>query len=194
MKRYIALGLSLLMVIFVYDVFAKKPKKEEVYLIKGYDGIEFGMTFEEVVQHLAKIDEVLKDKNGNPQFERVPTKPYYRYWINRSKNRKTSQSEVTVWFKDWKVVQLRDVFGGERLNKTESAIKVFEEKKKELIKKWGVPTRDEKDLVTWVRDDGLAILRLIRPNNPYAYPVLKLVVSAMGNATDEILRTIRGTF
>lgn len=148
----------------------------KINLIKGYDGINFGMTINKVGQHLAKLE-------GSPKLERVPTKPYYRYWIKRKGN----PSEVSVWFKGQKVIQLKDVFGGKRLNKTNSAIKVFEEKKKEFIRKWGLPTRQQKDLVVWVKKDGIAVLRLIRPDNPYALPVLKIVVSTTKN-TAEIKR------
>ena len=170
-----------------------RPQVKKPPLIKGYDGIKLGMTSDEVVQHLANLEGVVKDKKGNPQFEKVPAKPYYRYWINRSKDRKRDQSEVTVWFKDGKVTQIRDVFGGRMLDKTKSAIAVFGEKKKEFTKKWGTPTRRQRELATWVRDDGMAVLRLIRADNPYSFPVLKVVISAIKNSA-EIQRTIKGTF
>jgi hypothetical protein len=151
------------------------------------------MPFDGVIQHLARLKTVIKDEKGNPQFERVPAKPYYRYWINRSKDGKGDQSEVSVWFKDGKVIQIRDVFGGKRLNETESAVQVFGKKGAEFTKKWGTPTHSQRDMMTWARDDGVVVLRLIRPDNPYALPILKVVVSSVRNSS-EIEKTIRGTF
>lgn len=58
------------------------------------------------------------------------------------------------------------------------------------MKKWGVPTHQEKHLVTWVRDDGTAILRLLLPDKkkyPYALPILKVLVFAKGYSSKEML-------
>lgn len=102
MNKFIPFALAFIVItIMASDALAKKPQKEEVYPIKGYDGIEFRMTFEQVVEHLTKLD-VNKDEDGDPDFRRVPTKSQYRYFAKTFRGTKGSyyDSEVNVWFKN----------------------------------------------------------------------------------------------
>ena len=128
-------------------------------------------------KQIALLQGISKKTSGEPFFERVPTKPYYRYYVQRSKAKSKLTSEVIVYFKNGKVVQFKDVFGGTRVGTNELATKTFREKIKEFKKVWGVPTLKKKFLVTWVRDDGIAILSLELPANRYALPILKIVVT-----------------
>ena len=94
MKRVIVI---LMVSLFAGLVFAKGAS------IVGYGGITFQMTIEEVRA-------VIK-KEGNYNLKQVPLKNYYRYY-------EKGVSEISIWFHNEKVIQIRNVFGGDRLNKS----------------------------------------------------------------------------
>jgi hypothetical protein len=145
--------------------------------IERYDGIEFGTTLNQVKERLVSVQGISKDAAGKPLLEKVPTKTYYRYYVQRSSAKGELTSEVNVYFKNGKVVQFKDVFGGSRVSTRQSVTRTFNEKIEELTKLWGNPTAKSKLLATWVRDNRKAVLSLEIPESQYAYPVLKIVVA-----------------
>jgi len=167
----------LFVIAFVASTAVSIQAQQAVHPIEGYDGVQFGSTFHELKERLASVPGISKKASGEPLLEKVPTKAYYRYYVQRSKAKGELTSEVSIYFRDGKVTQFRDVFGGTHVGTSESASRTFNEKVKELTKLWGAPTTKRKLLATWGRDDRKAVLSLELPANQYALPILKLTVT-----------------
>lgn len=168
--------MGLFFMFFVFFV-ANMVLAEEKKPINVYDGLEFGMTLEQVKTSIKK--------SGNYMLRNVPGESYYQYFNGRKR------VVVSVWFTNQKLSQIRVKFEGGRVTKMESAKEVFNENKKECISMWGVPTRDEDNLVVWDRDNNIGALRLDPPENPYDYPNLRLVLSTVKD-TKEVQLAIQG--
>ena len=166
--------MGLFFVFFVANIVYAEEKKP----INVYDGLEFGMTLEQVKTSIKE--------SGNYILRNVPGESYNQYFNGRKR------FAVSVWFTNQKLSQIRVKFEGGRVTKMESAKELFNEKKKECISMWGVPTRDEKNLVVWDRDKNIGVLRLDPSENPYDYPTLQLLLSTIKD-TKEVQLAIQGS-
>jgi hypothetical protein len=168
----------LLQAIIAQNAFSDPRPAQPAHLIREYDGIPFGAKLQDVPAYLAKQRGVNRSSDGRPIFERVPTKTYYRYHINRSPDRKKDQSEVNVFIRNGRVYQFKDVFDGDwswDIKKAEAHFKILTDI---FTKRWGQPERKTAMSVHWIRDDGQAILTFERPSSPRGLPIIKLIVKS----------------
>jgi len=86
--------------------------------IDSIDVLKLGMTFQQVESAIGK------------KLEEVPLANFYHYY-------RPGGTGVSVWFKNNKLVQIKFVYKEKRLEKTETALKVFHEVRKEFTSKWG---------------------------------------------------------
>ena len=133
--------------------------------------LKLGMTFQQVESAIGK------------KLEEDPVFNCYRY-------HKSDGTEVIVWFRNKKLVQIRGIFTEKRLKKTETALEVFHEKKKEFTSKWGTPTKYVKHLVIWEEEANIAVLRL-KSSIHGMPPELKLVLSS-DKSSPEIKAAMEG--
>jgi hypothetical protein len=121
--------------------------------------LTLGMTFKQVESAIGK------------KLEADPLASFYHYY-------RPDGTEVSVWFKDNKLVQIRLVYKEKRLEKTDTALGYFHEVREKFTAQWGTPTKFVKQLVVWEEGAHITVLRLIPPEKPYLPPALKLVVSS----------------
>ncbi len=158
--------------------------------ITGHLGIELGMTNGQLKAALMNHPCISKTTDGQPVFEQVPLKPYYRTFCRHSPE---LNSEITIWIKpDTGVEQIRESFGGQAVADMTVTRQEFSRLKTELSKQWGKPSQENQDLALWKIGDRAAILRLIPPDRPLSLPVLKIVVSNNGLESEEMRNTISG--
>lgn len=143
--------------------------------ISGYDGIAFGTRLSDFPGCLSDIKGVNKGKDGNASFHKVPTKTYYCYYVDREEYSTKGQSEVAVFFKNGRVIQFRNVFGGD-YNTNEEAMALYNSISEKLTKDWGDPEYSTSEKTTWVRDDVTAVLRADLIDSTRALPTVKLLV------------------
>ena len=144
--------------------------------ITAYDGIPFGTTLSKINTYLEKIEGIRKVHAGNPYLYRVPTKTYYAYVTDRDNG--AIYSEVTVNFKDNKLVMFKDVFSGRSLSDEtpDKAQTLFNKLTSDLTAKWGEPEYKSPERITWVRDDVTANLNIELPDNSYGLPIVKITI------------------
>ncbi|MCK5000896.1 MAG: hypothetical protein KAS23_15240 [Anaerohalosphaera sp.] len=144
--------------------------------ITSYDGIPFGTTLSEINTYLEKIKGIRKVNGGNPYLYRVPTKTYYAYCTDRDNG--ALYSEVTVYFKDNKIVMFKDVISRKLFSDEtpEKAQALFNKLTSELTAKWGKPEYKSSERITWIRDDVTANLTIELPDNSYGLPIVKITM------------------
>jgi hypothetical protein len=143
-------------------------------VITGYDGIPFGITLPEINTYLKKIEGIREVYNGTPYLYRVPTKTYYAYNVIR--NNIMSNSDVTVYFKNNKIVMFKDVFSGEPFSDDEKALASFTKIASELTTKWGEPDYESPERITWIYNNVTANLTIELPDNSQGLPIIKITV------------------
>ena len=141
----------------------------------SYDGIPMGCDFADIVGRLDKLPSIQRTRDGLPFFERVPTKTYYRYYVDRLIDREKDQSEVALFFKDGKLIQMKDVFGGFYTTAAETRRR-FESLRAILEAMWGTTEYRANDRVTWVRGSVTAVLRMELPTDSIALPIITLLI------------------
>ncbi len=141
----------------------------------SYDGIPMGCSLADVAGYLNKIPNIQRTKEGPPLFERVPTKTYYRYYVDRDVAGEEGQSEVALFFKDGRLIQTKDVFGG-FYETVEEANRRFESIAGASSKTWGDPESRSSDRVTWVRNDIIAVLAMELPTDSIGLPIITLLI------------------
>lgn len=158
--------------------------------IDGHLGVRLGMNIAELRAVLKKNPCISKTKAGEPWLERVPLKPYYRTSCRHSSR---LNSEITFWIDvDKGIEQIRESFGGEAIDTLADTRREFARLKVELSKIWGSPKQDAKDIAIWKDGNRAAILRVIPPDHPESLPILKVVVSVHGLASQEMQKTLAG--
>lgn len=159
------------------DLLSSKKTASGKASITKYDGVPFGTKQKDIVKYLNQARGVNRI-NGMVDFERVPTRPYYRYYINRDyrdADGETIQSEVSLLFKKGKLYQIKDMLGGCYDTKVE-AQNFVESISKDLEKKWGPHTDRTDKNVTW-RGNGITAELIIEiPTNRYNKPYVKLLI------------------
>ena len=140
--------------------------------IASIDVLKLGMTFQQVESAIGK------------KLEEVPLANFYHYY-------RPGGTGVSVWFKNNKLVQIKFVYKEKRLEKTETALKVFHEVRKEFTSKWGTPTKYVKHLVVWEDGANIAVLQL-KPSIYDTPPELKLVLSS-DKSNSEIKAALEGS-
>jgi len=158
--------------------------------IRGHLGVNLGMRMPELREVLTKNSCVSKTKTGEVLLEQVPLKSYYRTYCRHNSS---FHSEVVFWIDPQNgVVQIRESFSGEAISSLANTREEFAKLKGEFSKTWGPPNRDDKDLAVWKDTTHAAVLRIILPDHPLSLPILKVVVSLHGLASEEMQKTLAG--
>jgi hypothetical protein len=152
------------------------PELREAQLIRGYDGIPFGTKLNDIPKYLNRLPGVNRGPSGDPMFARVPGKTYFAYNINRSRDFKENQSEVSIFVENGVVSQIKDSFGGPWIWDAEEADEKFDAMAEALTARWGPPERTTSRSVHWVRDDGQAVLTFELPSSPHALQIINLLM------------------
>lgn len=153
----------------------KSRNNIKTYLsIIGYDGIPLGADFKDIPKYLDKIKGIQRTSNNKPFFQKVPTKTYYWYFADRKINDKVANSEISLFFKNNKLIQIKEVFGG-NYRTIEEGMPWFDFIADQLKLKWQEPDYSEdKRQITWSRNDVTAVLTIRQ--EPKGLPVIKLLV------------------